>query len=323
VVLGLLLAVAGCGGDDDSGGAASSGGGSGGEPIKVAILSPFSGDLGYWGEGFRRGVDTWVEQHGKAEVDGRPVEVENVDDQCDVATSTQAFLRQAKELTAALGPACSATVQAVGPQAEKAKVPILFFGQSASLTEGYKGGWMFRASQPDTANLDAFGEYIVKKWKDVGVTKFAVLHDTSVLNASAVDTWKSIAEPEGIKLVADAKFELGDTDFTSVVLKAKQAGAEAVAIASYGPEIAGVIKQMGRAGLKVPIATGTDTAYPSTIEAAGDAIEGTYFYSDYVSGSDNEGMKEFEAAFAKKNPDLQPQGLEYEGYIAFSMLNAM
>ncbi len=321
LLVGLLMFAAGCGGDDESASAGGGGGGgASGEPIKVGMLAPFTGDLGYWGEGYRRGIEAYIEQHGKVSIDGRPVEIEEMDDGCDVATSVSAFQRASKELTAAMGPACSAVVQAVGPQAEKAQVPLLFFGQSASLTDGYKGGWLFRTTQPDTANLNAFGTYVVEKWKADGVSKLAVLHDTSVLNEKATESWRAVAEPAGVKVVADVEFELGDTDFTSVVLKAKQSGADAVAIASYGPEIAGVVKQMGEAGLDVPIATGTDTAYASTIEPAGEQIEGTYFYSDFLPGSDNAGMKEFEAAFNKLNPDLKAQNLEYEAYIGFSML---
>ena len=314
VVAIALLATSACAsssGDKDS--ASNS-------PIEVGILAPFSGDLGYWGEGYRRGVDTYEAQFGKMSVGGRDVKLKQLDDQCDVATSVAAFQRESKNLVAVLGPPCSAVVQAVEPLAAKSKVPLMILAQSASLTVDQADGWLFRLTQPDTANLYSFAKQMVDGWSGAGVQKVAVLHDTSVLNKDVGVQWKQAAEGSGIDVVADISFELGDTDFTSQILKTKQSGATAVAIASYGPEIAQLVKQLDDAKVNVLIAASTDAAYPSTIKAAGDAIEGASFYSDYLAGSDNQGLKDFEAEFAKLHPDVKPQALEYEAYIGAGLL---
>jgi branched-chain amino acid transport system substrate-binding protein len=289
-------------------------------PIEVAILAPFSGDLGYWGEGYRRGVETYESQFGKMVIGDREVKLLELDDQCDVATSVAAFQRESKNLTAALGPPCSAVAQAVDPLATKSQVPLLILAQSASLTVEQEEGWLFRLTQPDTANLYSFAKNMIDAWSAEGIEKVAVLHDTSVLNKDVKMQWEQAAEGSGIEVVADISFELGDTDFTSQVIKTQESDATAVAIASYGPEIAQLIKQLNDAQVDVQIAASTDAAYPSTIEAAGDAIEGTTFYSDYLAGSDDQGLKDFEAAFEKLYPDLQPQALEYEAYIGAGLL---
>jgi branched-chain amino acid transport system substrate-binding protein len=310
-----LLATSACAsssGDDDA--AASD------SPIEVAILAPFSGDLGYWGEGYRRGIATYEAQFGEMSVGGRDVTIAELDDQCDVATSVAAFQRESQTLTAVLGPPCSAVVQAVEPLAAKSEVPLMILAQSASLTVEQSDGWLFRLTQPDTANLYAFAQHMVEEWSGAGVEKIAVLHDTSVLNKDVKLQWEQAVEGTEIEVAADISFELGDTDFTSQVIKTQQSGATAVAIASYGPEIAQLVKQLNDAGVDVEIAASTDAAYPSTIEAAGDAIEGTSFYSDYLAGSDSEGLQEFEAAFAELYPDLQPQALEYQAYIGAGLL---
>jgi ABC-type branched-subunit amino acid transport system substrate-binding protein len=78
---------------------------------------------------------------------------------------------------------------------------------------------------------------------------------------------------------------------------------------------------MAELKIDVPIAAGTDTAYPSTIKAAGKGIEGTAFYSDYIAGSDLTALNEFEAAFTKLYPDREPENTDYEAWLGMAFLS--
>jgi branched-chain amino acid transport system substrate-binding protein len=321
LAVALAASVAACGSDSASSGG-SAGASTSSKPVVLGVQAPFTGDYAIYGEAYKRGIETWKAQHGgKLEAGGHPITVKEIDDGCDVKTGISAFRKNSADLSVLMGPACSSVVEAVKPLARASQVPVMFLGQAASLTVGQTDGWLFRLTQPDTANAQAFGKYVIEDWKAKWIAKIAVLHDTSVLDKDAAKTWGGLAGPAGMKIVADQSFDLGATDFTSAVLKVKQSGAEAVVIQTYGPEEARIIKQMADLKIKIPIAAGTDTAYPSTIKAAGPAIEGAAFYSDYIAGSDLTALKGFETAFVKLYPDREPENTDYEAWLGMALLS--
>jgi branched-chain amino acid transport system substrate-binding protein len=319
----VILALAACG--SSSGGSTSSSGSSSSasasqDPIKVGLLAPFSGDYAIYGDGYQKGIDAWNEAHGAAAVDGRPVEVTQIDDQCDVATGVAAFRREAKGLTAIIGPSCSSIAPPLKPLIEGLKIPMLELGHAASVTQDGKDGWTFRISQPDSANQEAFGTYLLDKWKKQGITKVGVIHDTSVTDANAAKSWATVAKQSGVDLVAAVAFDPGVTDFTSQLLKLKNAGAQGYILQVFGPDESRLIKQMGDLGIKAPIASAEDTPYSFVVnEATGPGIEGVSYYSDFAPG--NEFSKEFEQAFAKVAPDAgEPLDIQWEGWLAMDVL---
>ena len=261
------------------------------ESLRIGLFAPFSGDYAIYGEGYQRGIDVWKKMYGEPMVGDRAIEVVDVDTRCDVNTGMAAYRREIDKLVATIGPACSGVVKATMALADADKKPMLFLGHGATLTMGRKpGGYVFRMTQPDELDLQIFGDYLLNKWKKEGKTKVAVVHDTSVTYGNTGDVFKKEAEKVGgIDVVADEKFELGTTDFTSQILKIRQSGAEAMILVSYAADEGRFLQQASQLGLSIPVAGSTDTPYLATDKSQSSAetskiLNGVYFYSDYVQG---------------------------------------
>jgi len=312
--IALALVVSACSSGDDQSGDKSA------DPITIAVMAPFSGDYAIFGEGYKAGIETWIAVNGEPEVNGRPVEFVYPDEGCDVSTGQEAFRRVSNKITAVMGPSCSAVVKALKPAFAQAKTPVLFLGHSSSITEDETDGWVFRLSQPDRAIVGVFADYLFEQWKSEGVSKVALMHDTSTTNADAPQYYAGSAKDAGIDLVENLSYELGTTDFTPQLLKVRQSGAEALILQSFGGDEAKIIKQAASMGLKLKLASGSDTPYPETIEGGMPEIDGVVFYADYVAGADDPGIKKFEDAWNAENPDVLPVDLNYEAYLGMSLM---
>ena len=295
--------------------------GSSKSPIVVGLEAPFSGAYATYGEGYQRGIATWIAQNGQPTVNGRKVVIKTIDDQCDVGTAVAAFRRVASQVTALLGPSCSSEAPALAPLLAANRVPALDLGHAASITLGYHGGWFFRMTQPDAPNQYAFAQYLLPLWKKHGITKLGLIYDTTTTDAGAATSWTTAAHSQGDQLVASQPFAEGATDFTSEILKVKAAGAQAVILQVYGPDESNIIHQMSDLKLSIPIASAEDTPYPFVInKQTGPGIEGVWFYSDYVRGSGKPPLAQFEQTFSKLYPGQIPLDIEWEGYLALKVL---
>ncbi|MCW3101203.1 MAG: branched-chain amino acid transporter substrate-binding protein [Chthonomonadaceae bacterium] len=313
----VTLALAACGGSSSS--SASDGGSAKGD-LTVGLLAPFTGDYAVYGDGYQQGIDAWIKANGQPQVDGHKVNVVKLDDQCDVAAGVAAFRRQAKKLTAVIGPSCSSIGPPLKPLIKATKVPMLLLGHAASVTLGYKEGWIFRISHPDSANQSAFGEYLLTKWKGQGITKVGVIYDTSVTDANAAKSWTAVSKQVGVSMAASVSFDPGVTDFSSQLLKLKNAGAQGYILQVFGPDESRLIKQMGDLGIKVPIASAEDTPYPFVVnKQTGPGINRVSYYTDYAPGLDTPVSKKFEEAF-RQVTSAAPLDIGWEGYLAMEVL---
>lgn len=316
------VSLAACGGGGSSGGSGGQAASSGeqGGAITVGLLAPFSGDYAIYGQGYQKGIDAWIKAHGTPKINGRTVQVKRIDDQCDVATGVAAFRRDAKNLTAIIGPSCSSIAPPLKPLIAGLKIPMLELGHAASVTMDGKNGWTFRISQPDSANQESFGKYLLNEWKKNQVTKIGVIYDTSVTDANAAKSWTRIAKSAGDDIAAAVSFDPGVTDFTSQLLKLKSAGVQGYILQVFGPDESRLIKQMGDLGIKAPIASAEDTPYSFVVnKATGPGIEGVRYYSDYAPGSAF--SKPFEKAYAEVAPNAgAPLDIQWEGWLSMDIL---
>jgi ABC-type branched-subunit amino acid transport system substrate-binding protein len=122
-------------------------------------------------------------------------------------------------------------------------------------------------------------------------------------------------------LVASQPFEEGATDFTSEILKLKNAGAQAAVLQVYGPDESNIIHQMSALKVKMPLASAEDTPYPFVVnKQTGPGINGIYFYSDYIHGTGKQPLSQFEQEFNKLYPGRVPMDIDWEGYLAMQVL---
>ena len=81
-------------------------------------------------------------------------------------------------------------------------------------------------------------------------------------------------EQKGVKAVATEKFNIKDVDMTPQLLKAKEAGAEAILTYAIGPELAQIANGMTKLGWKVPMVGSWTLSMANYIDNAGPGGEG-------------------------------------------------
>lgn len=125
----VVVVTNGCGGSNGDGG--DQGSGEGGESLRIGVLQGSTGVLASYAEKGKLGIDLWaktVNDRGGVDVAGerRPVEVVYYDDRSEPDVSARLYEKMIEDgMDALVGPVGSANVSAVGPIAERHRVPLL------------------------------------------------------------------------------------------------------------------------------------------------------------------------------------------------------
>ncbi len=115
-----------------------------------------------------------------------------------------------------------------------------------------------------------------------GFKKPAILADSTNYGQLGREDLEKALAAKGIKPVADEKFNIGDTDMTAQLLRAKEAGADVILTYGIGPELAQIANGMAKLGWKVPIVGSWTLACPSFIDTAGPNGDGAVMPQTFI-----------------------------------------
>jgi len=132
-------------------------------------------------------------------------------------------------------------------------------------------------------------------------TKVAMLYDSTNYGVSGRDDMVEQVKKQGNKLqvVTSDKFNIGDKDMTAQLLRAKNAGAQAVLIWGIGPELAAVANGMAKIGLKAPLIGGWTLSMSNFIDNSGKNGNGTLMPQTFIEEPITPKAKAFIAAYHK------------------------
>ena len=267
VMLIVLLAgsLAFAGGDQESG------------TIKIAVAGPHSGDLASYGLPTVKAAEILVEKiNADGGLLGRQVELVIEDDVCkpEVATNTAAKL-VGEEVVAVIGHICSgATKAAMGIYNDSGIPAISPSATNPGLTQSGDYPNFFRTIAPDDAQAALEVSFALDT---LGVSKIAVLHDKG-------DYVKGLADFAKLYLEGDSRAEVvlyegvtvGAVDYTAVINKIKNSGAEAIIFGGYHPEASKIISQMKKRAIDLPFISDDGVKDNTFIKVAGEYAEGVY-----------------------------------------------
>jgi branched-chain amino acid transport system substrate-binding protein len=223
----LLLAVA-CGGGGDSGTNQTSGddGDDGDDgPIRIGVVGPMTGLAGFLGKNMVEGIQLAVEDLNKAGgVLGRQVEFKTRDDEADPAKTTTAVreLIEKEEVTALFGPVGNTNYLSVARVIQDNKVPTWVISGGSELTKNVNP-YAYRAFIPDTPQISALAEFAAKRY-----SRIAVMSSNDADGNEFADTVSAELRKHGKSVVESVKYAIDDTDHSPIVLKVKNANADAV-----------------------------------------------------------------------------------------------
>ena len=301
------------------------------QTVKIGISGPFSGGSAAMGVSMRDGVKLAVEEINKAGgiLGGRPIQLVERDDQAknEIGVQVAQELINKEQVVATIG--YVNTGVALGSQRfyQEAEIPVMNCVATGSIVTHqfeapkFEHNYVFRNSANDTIQSAMIAEEAIKRQ---GFKKPAILADSSNYGKlGTVDLTKALAAL-GVTPVATEKFNVGDTDMTAQVLKAKEAGADVILTYAIGPELAQVANAMAKLGWKVPMIGSWALSMSSFIDTAGANGEGAMMPETFIQTPSTPKRKAFIEAFqaAYKIDRINSPVSAAQGYDAVYVLAA-
>jgi branched-chain amino acid transport system substrate-binding protein len=178
------------------------------------------------------------------------------------------------EVLAIIGPTTSGNSLAIIETVTAAEVPLVSCAASTKIIEPVaERYWVFKTPQTDKSAVTE----IYTVMEDRGITKVAIITDTSGFGAAGRDILIADAESYGITLVDDQTFDSGDTSMQAQLTHIKGTDAEAVICWATDKESSTVAVDMQTLQMTIPLYCSHGIANQAFIDNAGDAANGVIF----------------------------------------------
>ena len=275
------------------------------DSIKIGLSGPFTGGSSPMGISMRDGAKLAVEEINKAGgVLGRQIQLVERDDEAKPERGVQITqeLINKEHVVATLGFANTGVSQSSQRFYQEAKIPVINNVSTGSivtkqfLPPEFADNYIFRSSCADSIQSQMIVEEALVRRK---LTKVAILADsTNYGQLGQADLEKALAA-KGIKPVAEEKFNIKDVDMTPQLLKAKEAGAQAILTYAIGPELAQIALGMKKLGWKVPMIGSWTLSMANFIDNAGSESEGARMPQTFIQEPNTPKRKAFIDAYLK------------------------
>jgi branched-chain amino acid transport system substrate-binding protein len=243
------------------------------EPIKIGSILSVTGPAGYLGDPELKTLQLYIEKiNAKGGVLGRHLELVHYDDASEAgkANGFAKRLIESDKVDIIIGGTTTGATMAMYPLVEKATTPFISLAGGVPIVEPVKK-WMFKT--PHTDRMAA--EKVFEDMKKRGISKVALLSETSGFGASGRKETQTVAGKYGITLVADETYGPKDSDVTAQLAKIKAVpGVQAVFVFGLGQGPAIVTKNYQQLGITLPLYQSHGVASDDFIKLAGAAAEG-------------------------------------------------
>ena len=273
------------------------------DPIKIGLSGPFTGGSASMGVSMRDGVKLAVAELNRAGgVLGRPLQVVERDDQAknEIGVQVAQELINKEKVVATLGYANTGVALASQRFYQEAEIPVIDNVATGTivtrqfLAPDHEANYVFRNAAADSIQSAMIAEEAVVRQKFKAPAIFA---DSTNYGQLGRKDLEQALDAHGIKPVAEEKFNVGDTDMTAQLLRAKQAGADVILTYALGPELAQVANGMAKIGWKVPLIGSWALSMSSFIDNAGPNGNGAMMPQTFIQQPTTPKRKAFIDAF--------------------------
>ena len=245
--------------------------------IKIGVAGAHSGDLASYGLPTVKAAELVVEMYNaNGGIMGRQVELVVEDDVCkpEVATNTAAKL-VGEEVVAVIGHICSgATKAALGIYKDEEIICISPSATNPPLTKSGDYPNFYRTIAPDDAQALVEVEFAVET---LGLKKIAVLHDKGDYGKGFAEFCNALLEEKpGVEIVMFEGIQVGALDYSAIINKIDNSGAEAVIYGGYHPEASKLVGQMNKKGMDIAFLSDDGVKDDTFIKVAMEDAEGVY-----------------------------------------------
>lgn len=284
--------------------------GVGADTIKIAITGPFTGGSAPMGVSMRDGAEMAIAEinaAGGVQVGDRKLKFEVLERDDEARNERGALVAQELasmgDLAGVIGTVNTGVALAGDRYLQEKGITKIITpaAGSATMTQWSKAGTadlsIFRFAAPDGIQSAMVVEEAIRR----GLTKVAIIHDSTNYGVSGRDDLQNQVKAQGSKLevVAVEKFNIGDKDMTAQLVRAKSAGAQAILIWGIGPELAAVANGMAKLGMKEPLIGGWTLSMSNFVDNAGANGNGTLMPQTFIEEPITPGARKFIEAYHK------------------------
>lgn len=300
------------------------------DPIKIGVAGPFTGGSSSMGVSMRDGVRLAADEINKAGgVLGRQLQLIERDDEAKNERGVQIAqeLINKEKVAATVGYINTGVALASQRFYQDAKIPVMNnVATGSAVTLQFKDqpdNYIFRNAAHDSIQAPMIVEEAVTRR---GFKKVAILADSTNYGQLGRADLEAALKLKGITPVAVEKFNIKDVDMTAQLLKAKEAGAEAVLTYGIGPELAQIANGMTKLGWKVPMIGSWTLSMANYIDNAGPGGEGARMPQTFIQEPTTPKRQSFIINYLKtfnpKNSRIDSPVSAAQGYDSIYLLAA-
>ncbi len=300
------------------------------DPIKIGVSGPFTGGSSSMGVSMRDGVRLAAQEINAAGgVLGRQIQLVERDDEAKNERGVQIAqeLINREKVAATVGFINTGVALAAQRFYQEAKIPVMNNVATGSvITQQFANqpdNYIFRNAAHDSIQAPMIVEEAVARR---GFKKVAILADSTNYGQLGRQDLEKALDLKGIKPVAVEKFNIKDVDMTPQLLKAKEAGAEAILTYGIGPELAQIANGMTKLGWKVPMIGSWTLSMANYIDNAGPGGEGARMPQTFIQEPTTPKRQSFIVAYLKtfnpKNSRIDSPVSAAQGYDSIYLLAA-
>ena len=276
--------------------------------IKVGVDGPFTGGSSSMGVSMRDGVRLATKEINAAGgINGNKIVLIERDDEAKNERGVQIAqeLINNEKVVAVLGYINTGVALASQRFFQDAKIPVINNVATGSLiTHQFPNApenYVFRTAAADNIQAPMIAKEAVEKR---GLKKVAILADSTNYGQLGREDLEKALKKYGVTPVAEEKFNIGDVDMTSQLLKAKNAGAEVILTYAIGPELAQIANGMAKLGWKKPMIGSWTLSMASFIDTAGKNGNGATMPETFIQVGNTPKRKAFIDAYLR---DFKPK----------------
>lgn len=248
-----------------------------GDPIRIAVLAPFTGNFAQYGEGYQEMIEMVLEDYNaKGGVNGRPVTVDYFDDKMDAKEAVMASEKIASgPYCICLGPWSTTMGLAALPAIVGVHMPLNSI--SVSHVDFAKNSeYVIRQSPSTLEFVHAEARLCVKEWGYKTAAIFVYHDDMCELAAQG---FQEAFEENGGTILANERYTAGDVDFSAQLTKIIQANPDYINMQGSYSDTARIVAQARDLGYKGRIGIPNSSYDPNIIPLLGKEGEGAVIIS--------------------------------------------
>ncbi len=289
------------------------------QPVKAGIVIEITGGGAPVGTMWKNGVQMAADEINQAGgILGRRVETFVLDTQSDPPTSVAVMKRAVAERPfLILGPIYSSSTKANMVIAEEAGIPQITGSEAAELSR-QGNAFFFRTSFGQETGMTKLVKWLLD---DLKLDRIALIYVNDAFGKGGRDVVTQYLKARGKSLAADVSTEIQQADFTAELTRAKNSGASALLLYLHEEESARAIRQVRKLGISMEVVGETTLCTQTTINAAGDEINGVKCHVGLSPDAPVPAVKDMARKFDERFRG-KPDHNGIKGYLGMYMVKA-